>query len=81
MREIIETTLITTVMYMTMERTAIDPIASKGAMTHGGMHCYARIALCGHSSSLSGLWGHLPRLTCLHGAPRVLGRLSANGIE
>jgi hypothetical protein len=22
-------------MYMTMERTAIDPIASKGAMTHG----------------------------------------------
>jgi hypothetical protein len=35
MREIIETTLITTVMYMTMERTAIDPIASKGAMTHG----------------------------------------------
>jgi hypothetical protein len=23
------------VMYMTMERTAIDPIASKGAITHG----------------------------------------------
>ena len=35
MREIIETTLITTVMYMTMERTVIDPIASNGAITYG----------------------------------------------
>jgi hypothetical protein len=26
--------LITTVMYMTMERTVIDPIASNGAITH-----------------------------------------------